>query len=128
MLSEFHRTLETLRVDDLEPFLHPEVRYCATGFRAVEERRTVLGYWRRLFSALSSLSISVSRQVRDGDLIVLAETTTFVFRGRSDIILEGVTVYEMEEGRIRLWHDGRDTSTIDRETRALWSRLRNARW
>lgn len=128
MLSEFHRTLETLRIEDLEPFLHPEVRYSATGFRVVEERRTVLGYWRRLFSALSSLSISVSRQVRDGDVIVLAETTTFAFRGRSDIVLEGVTVYEMDEGRIRFWYDGRDASALDRETRALWSRLRNARW
>lgn len=128
MLSDFHRTLETLRIDDLEAFLHPEIRYSATGFRAVEERRTVIGYWRRLFSALSSLNISVSRQVRDGDLIVLAETTTFAFRGRSNVVLEGVTVYELEEGRIRLWHDGRDASRLDRETRALWTRLRRARW
>lgn len=127
-LVEFHRAIEGLSAESLEPFLHPDVRYTVSGFRAVDRRYSVVSYWRRVFSRMAAIQITVTKQIQDGDIIISSQTYCCAFLGRSAVSVESMAVYELNDGLIRLWGDNIGDGSVEPEIRAILSRLRDDRW
>lgn len=127
-LSDFLRAFAARRSEQLEPFLHEDAAYEAEGFAPIAGRRAVLAYWRRMFQAHDVVRMSLSRQVRDGALVVAEQRQLYISARRPPLVLDGVSVFEFEDGFIRLWRDGVRAADLPQEATELRRRLRTARW
>ena len=127
-LTDFLAAFEAGRLDAMEPLLHPDIVYTVVGLPAVESRRAVLAYWRRLFKGLERIEVAILRQIRDEDLFVSALKVAYLAEGRETLTTRSLVVFELQDGLIRLWADSLRASDLDPHTRALWMRLRKASW
>ena len=131
---DFHaldRLVEALERRDpalLESILHSEVSYVFVGMPAVNGRREVVAYWRRLFASLSALEISVQRRLREGPVIVVEYLKRLSGLPGGDLTTTPVAVLTLKEDRIRSWSDGYGMANLTPEQRALGVRLRADRW
>jgi len=123
----FLKAFRAGRWEALDPFLHEEIVYEVEGFESIAGRRAVLAYWRRMFTAHEGVRMSPARHVRDGDVVVAAQRQLFLTARNPPLLLDSMTIYELEGERIRLWSDFLE-GEVPSEIAAVWRRLRTDRW
>ena len=126
-VPDFLGAFQERRREALEPFLDEAVVYQVDGFEPVVGRRAVLAYWRRMFDLHETVRMSLARHVRDGEVAIAAVHQLYLARSRPPLVLESLTVFELQGERIRQWSDHL-AGEVPEETAALWRRLRAARW
>ena len=125
------RLVEALEQRDparLGSVLHPDASYVFIGLPAVQGRREVVAYWRRLFASLSALEISVRRRVREGPVIVVEYLKSMAGLPGGVLTATAVAVLTLEDDHIRSWSDGYGMPDLTPEQQALGVRLRADRW
>ncbi|MFN4287413.1 MAG: nuclear transport factor 2 family protein [Brevundimonas sp.] len=127
-VPDFLRTFSVRRVERLEPFLDEAVVYEVSGLDAVEGRRAVLAFWRRMFETYGEIGMGLVRHVADEDIVLAEQRQVFVPHGRPPVILDNLAVYQLRGGRIRSWREYVDLEAAGPDEVALWRRLRTARW
>ena len=125
------RLVEALEQRDharLEAILHPNATYVFVGMPAVQGRREVVGYWRRLFATISNLEVSVQRRMREGPVVVVEYLKRISGLPGGRLTATAVAVLTLEDDRIRTWSDGYGMPDLSPEQQAWGARLRSDRW
>jgi limonene-1,2-epoxide hydrolase len=127
-IPRFLQVFGARRHEALEPFLHEDVTYRMEGFAAIEGRRPVLDYWRRMFETHDTIRMGLERHVRDGNVVIVAQRQVYVAMRRPPLVLDGMAIFELSQEKIRIWDDRLPPDDLPADHAGVWRRLRTARW
>ena len=97
-------------VENLRPYLDPDIEFFAYGDAPTRGSEAVLAIWRSVFASMAHVDFTTVHRAVNGEWVLEEQIHALGLPGRSVAPIGNMAVYQVRDGRITQWRDYTDSA------------------